>query len=201
MVGQAIGKATARRMQQQARRLDRVAGDCHAVGALEALALAFEIGHAGAPPRLVDLDPRSHATGTDLRAVLERVGNMRDQGRGLGAHLAALQAEPAVDAVGAVPEGAVGDSHRPDPHLDAQAARSLPPLERARPDRMRGVRVAVRVSPGPVLAGNRELALEALVVGSQLPVGNGPVGAHAVEAFNLEVGGVEAGRVAGVVGH
>ena len=68
-------------------------------------------------------------------------------------------------------------------------------------DGMRGVRVAVRVSPRPVLAGNRELALQALVVGSQLPVGNGPVGAHAVAAFDLEVGGVEAGRVAGVVGH
>ena len=49
------------------------------------------------------------AVGADLDAVLDRVGQVRDQRAGLGVDLAALQAEAAVDAVRPVAERAVGD--------------------------------------------------------------------------------------------
>ena len=43
----------------------------------------------------------------------QRVRNVGDQGRGLGVYLAALQAEPSVDAVGPIAEPTVGDGHGP----------------------------------------------------------------------------------------
>ena len=49
-------------------------------------------------------------------------------------------------------------------------------------DRVGGVRVAVRVPPRPVLPGDRQLALDALVVRLEVPVGDRPVGADPVAA-------------------
>ena len=66
---------------------------------------------------------------------------------------------------------------------------------------MRSVRIAVRVSPWPVLARDRELALQLLVVGPQLVVGNRPVDADAVLAVDAEIGRVKARCVARVVHH
>ncbi len=152
-------------------------------------------------PLCVGLDPRDHAVGADLDAVLERVGDVGDERRRLGVHLAALQAEAAVDAVRTMSEAAVGDPDRADAHLDAEAARAFPRAQRARADRVRAVRIAVRVAPGPELAGDRQLALQALVVGLQVLVGDRPVGGHAVAGVDLEVRGVKAWRVAGVVDH
>ena len=63
------------------------------------------------------------------------------------------------------------------------------------------MRVAVRVAPRPELAGDGQLALEPLVVGLQVLVGDRPVGGHAVARVDLEVGGVKARRVPGVVDH
>jgi len=57
------------------------------------------------------------------------------------------------------------------------------------------------VAPRPVLSGHRQLALDPLVVRSQVVVRDRPVRAHAVEAVGVEVGGVEPGAVAGVVHH
>ena len=68
-------------------------------------------------------------------------------------------------------------------------------------DRVRPVRVAVRVAPGPALAGHRQLLLEVLVVGPQVGVVQRPVGADPVGAEGVEVAGVEPGRVAGEVDH
>ena len=81
-----------------------------------------------------------------------------------------------------------------------QRARALPTRRSAAPrDRVRRVRVAVRVAPRPVLAGDRQLALDALEVRLQVAVGDRPVGADAVARPRLEVGGMEARRVAGEV--
>ncbi len=87
-------------------RLDRVAGDRDGVGALEVLA-SRRAGSATPVTRPVTSSISTRAamqSGADLRAVLERVGNVGDQRRGLGVDLAALQAEAAVDAVRPVAE-------------------------------------------------------------------------------------------------
>ena len=102
---------------------------------------------------------------------------------------------------GRCPKRAVGDPDRADAHLDPQAARALPRAQRAGADRVRAVRVAVRVAPRPALPGDRQLALEPLVVGLQLLVGDRPVGGDAVAGADLEVGGVKARGEAGVVDH
>ena len=197
-------EALARGVQQQPRRLDRVAADGDRGCTLEALApgLDLDVGDAGdAAARLVELDPDGHRVGADLDAVLDRVGDVGDERAGLGVHLAALQAEAAVDAVRPVAEDAVCDRDRPDAHLDPVRARARPGALGGTPDRVRRVRVAVRIAPRPVLAGDRQLALDPLVVRLQVPVGDRPVGADAVARARLEVGGMEARRVAGVVDH
>ena len=126
---------------------------------------------------------------------------MRDQRRGLGVDLAALQAEAAVDAVRAVPEPAVRDRDRADLGGDAELVRATQEDLPVPADRMRPVRVAVRVSPWPVLAGHRQFLLDLLVVRTQLGVGERPVGAHPVGGTGHEVARMEARGVAGVVDH
>ena len=133
--------------------------------------------------------------------MLDRVGHVGDQRRGLGVDLARLQAEAAVDAVRAVAEAAVGDADRADAHLDAQLARPAPRLFGAAGDRVRPMRVAVRIAPRPVLTGDRQLELEALVVGLEVGVGDRPVLRHAVARAHLEVRRVKARAVAGIVDH
>ena len=94
LVGQSIREPLARRVQQQARRLDRVAGDGHGLGGLEALPPVVEVGDAAAAPRPVGLDPRDHAVRANLHPVLERIGDVGDERRRLRADLAALRQKP-----------------------------------------------------------------------------------------------------------
>ena len=131
----------------------------------------------------------------------ERVGDVRDQRGGLRVDLAALQAEPAVDAVRPVAEAAVGDRDRPDLRRDAGLAGAAQEYLAVAADRVRAVRVAVRVAPRPVLAGDRQLGLEVLVVGLEVGVADRPVGADSVVGPGGEVAGVKARGVAGVVHH
>ncbi len=63
------------------------------------------------------------------------------------------------------------------------------------------MRVAVRVSPGPALAGHWELRLEQAVVLLELAIVDGPVGADTVVRESPKVGGMEPGRIAGEVHH
>ena len=201
MVADAVGVRCAGRAQQQPRRLDRVRGHRDRGRPLNPLATIAQIADAGRAAGLVDLDVADHAAVAHLDAVRERVGKVGDERAGLRADLAALQAEAAVDAVRTVAERAVDDRHRADPHLDprllgaAQGALGHPAQG------MRRVRVAVRVAPRPVLAGDRQLLLEALVVRLEVAVGDRPVDADAVARIRLEVRGMEARRVAGVVDH
>ena len=129
------------------------------------------------------------------------VGDVGDQRAGLGVDLAALQAEAAVDAVRAVPEPAVGDRDRADPGRDAGGGRAAEEDLAVAGHRVRVVRVAVRVTPGPVLPGDRQFGLELLVVRLEVGVADGPVGADPVGGEGVEVGRVEAGGVPGVVDH
>ena len=131
----------------------------------------------------------------------ERVGQVRDVRAGLGVDLAALQAVAAVDAVRTVAERPVDDPDRADPHLDPAAPGALAQHGGSPGHRVRGVRVAVRIAPRPVLPGHRQLPLHLRVVRTQVRVGDRPVRADAVPALRGEVRRVEAGRVAGVVHH
>ena len=121
VVAQPVREASGGGVEQQPRRLDRVAGDRDHPGPLEAGDAVADVVHAGGPAgALVDLDAGDHAVGADLGAVGERVGDVGDQRRGLGVDLAALQAEAAVDAVRPVAEAAVGDRDRADLRGDAE---------------------------------------------------------------------------------
>jgi hypothetical protein len=66
--------------------------------------------------------------------------------------------------MGPVAERAVGDSYGADPHLDPELASAAPGHLGAAGDRVRGVRISVRVAPRPVVARHRQLELEPLVV-------------------------------------
>ena len=156
-------------------------------------------GHA--PGRVVEHHLGGHAVRADLGAVLDRVGNVGHQRRCLGVDLAALQAIAAVDAVRTVAERAVGDADRPDAHLDAELAGAVARGVGAAGDRMRRVRVAVRVAPRPEVAGHRQFELEALVVALEVGVADRPVLPHPVATADLEVGGMKSRAVAGVVDH
>src|SRR6202012_1723705 len=99
---------------------------------------------------------------------------------GLGVDLAALQADPPVDAVRPVAEPPVGDGDRADPGRDTGRACAAQEDLTVTADRVRAVRVAVRVAPRPGVAGHRQFLLELLVVRPQLWVAERPVGAHAI---------------------
>ena len=200
VVAEAVREAGAGRIEHQPRGLDRVAGDRDGGGALEALLARPVIGDAGASIAL-GLDPDDVGVGADLDPVLDRVGQVGDQRGRLRVDLAALQAEAPVDAVRAVAEGAVGDPDRADPHLDPGRMGPGAGTIGSPRDRMGAVGIAVRIAPGPVLPGDRQLPLHPLVMRLQLPVGDRPVGADAVPRPDLEVGGMEARRVAGVMDH
>ena len=106
----------------------------------------------------VGLDPGRVGVGADLDAVGDRVGEVGDQRRRLRVHLAALEAEAAIDAVRSVAEGAVGDPDRADAHLDPGGERAGAGAIGAAAERVGAVRIAVRVAPRPVLARDRQLA-------------------------------------------
>ena len=63
------------------------------------------------------------------------------------------------------------------------------------------MRVAVRVPPGPVLAGHGQLRLQELVVPLEIAILDGPVRADAVVRERAEIRGMEAGCIAGEVHH
>ena len=78
-------------VQQQPGGLDRITGDGDRVGPLEPLAPVAHVAHSGDPAtRVVNLDLEGHATGADLRAVLDRVADVGDERRCLGVDLAPL---------------------------------------------------------------------------------------------------------------
>ena len=124
---------------------------------------------------------------------------MRDEGARLGVDLAALQAEPAVDAVRPVAQPAVGDGDRADPHVDAEGASSPHRQLRSGAHGMRRMRVAVPVAPRPVLPRDGQLLLQVLVVRAHVLVRQRPVRPDAVVREGREVTRVEARGVARVV--
>src|SRR6185437_2281293 len=167
-----------------------------------ALGPVAEVGDAGdAAGIVVDADTADMAVGPDLGAMGQRVGDVRDERAGLGVDFAALQAETAVDAVRTVAEPAVGDGYRAYPGLDAGGSRTALKDLTVATGGMGGVRIAVRIPPWPVLAGDGQFRFDGFGVGPERAVIDRPVSADTVTAEGVEVGRVEARRVAGVVHH
>ena len=131
----------------------------------------------------------------------ERVGDVGDQRRGFGVDLAALEAEAAVDAVRPVAEAAVGDGDGTGFGDDAERAGAAQEDLAVAACGVRAVRVGMRVAPRPALAGDGELGFDVVVVGLQVVVAEGPVGAGAVAGEGFEVAGVQPRGIAGVVDH
>ena len=102
----------------------------------------------------------------DFGAAVEGIGNVRDEGAGLRADLAALDAEAAVDAVRAVAVGAGEDGDRAtDGDRDVERCAALDESVADAAHRVRTIGVAVRMAPGIVgRPGNRHLQFELLVV-------------------------------------
>ncbi len=203
VVAEAARVSSAGRVEEQARRLDRVAGDRHRTSALviRSSVAVVDIRDPGGPVPPVDLDTGGHGSGAHLHTMGESIGKVGDVGAGLGVDLAPLQAVPAVDAVRPVAEGAVDDADGANAHGQTQLVGPLPDHGGGAADRVGREGVAVRIPPGPVLPGHRKLTLHLLVVGFQVPVRDRPVGADAVAGEGLEVGRMKAGGVARVVDH
>ena len=163
VVAQPVGVTAAGGVQQQPRGLDRVTAHGDRVGAHEVRVAAADVGDAAGPAAaLVDFDPDRHGVGPHFDAVLDRVGQVGDERAGLGVDLAALLAEPTVDAVGAVAETPVGDGDGPDTHRYTAVLGAAPGDRGGARDRVGRVGIGVGVAPGPVLPGHRQLAFDAL---------------------------------------
>jgi hypothetical protein len=80
VIAEPLRKAVARRIEQKARRLDRVAGYGHCAGALPALHATLEIDDSGGAACLIHLNPCHHALVTDFGSVGQGVRDVRYQG-------------------------------------------------------------------------------------------------------------------------
>src|SRR5579871_3196569 len=80
------------------------------------LAVAVDVEDAVYAAVAAQADAGGHRMRTDFRAVPDGVGNMSNQGAGFGAHFASLQAEPAIDAVGAISMGSGENCDRTSGH-------------------------------------------------------------------------------------
>ena len=150
---------------------------------------------------LIDLDPGDHRVGSDLGAAVEGVRDVGDQRRRLGVDLAPLQAEPAVDAVRTVAEPAVADRDRTHFRGDAKRLRAAQEDLTVPADRVRSLRIGVRIAPRPVLTGNRQLGFDRGVVRPEFLVADRPVRTDTIAAHRVEVTGMKPRGVAGVVDH
>ena len=101
--------------------------------------------------------------------------------RGLGVDLASLEAEASVDAVGRLPKRPLTMATGPTRASMPSAVHPLTKASAVATDGVRGLGVAVRIPPGPVLTGDREFLFDLDVVALECRVVDGPVGAHAVE--------------------
>ena len=201
-VGEPVLESRAGGVQQQARRLNGVAGDDDRLRALEVRHCHRDrSSDTGDAAVFAQFDARDHAVVADLRALFERVGNMGDQRAGLGAHFAALDAEAAIDAVRAVAVRAGENGNRAaDRHRDVERGAALDQRVADAAHRMRPVGIAVRMAPGIIRGpGDRHFQFELLIVGLNVFVGDGPVGADAIARVDLEVGRVKPRRERGPV--
>ncbi len=194
-VGEAVFVAGAGGVEKEAGGFDGVSGDDDRAGSLEVFAaIAVEVEDAVGASGGVDGHTADHGEVADFGAVFEGVGDVGDEGGGFGSDLAALDAEAAVDAVRTVAVGGGEDGDgAPGGDGDAEFGAAFDEGVADAAHGMRGVGVSVRLAPGVVGgAGDGHFLFEEFVVGFDVVVGDGPVGAEAVAGVDLEVGRVEA---------
>ena len=210
-VREPVRKARARRIQQQPRRLGAVGRDHDSACLLEALvAGSVEVRDARRASTGIGVDPRGVAVDADFAAPGGlRLGNHRDEGRGLGLRLARVpMAEPAMDAGRTATVVLRVDRHRRGKRVQAELACAA--LEQHAGGLHRQWRHRVRSrSPrlggrGPGETGDADLPVDFRVVGLELIVGKRPVGEPsagdaAKTAVLVEVDVVKAPVVAGEV--
>ena len=114
-----------------------------------AFAVCVEVVDASDAPVFAQLHARDHAALADLCAVLQRIGNMRNQRARLGSHLAALQAETTIDTMWPVTVRAGKDRDRaPDGDRNIQRGAALDQGITNPAHRVRTISIAVRMAPG-----------------------------------------------------
>src|SRR5690348_16214243 len=111
----------------------------------------------------------------------DRIGNVGDEGRRLGVDLAALEIEPAVDAVIPMTEPSVCDRDGPNSRVDARGERPAKEDLTVATNRLRLERIVVRLTPWPGFSRDRQLLLDRLVVRAEVLVRDRPIGPDAVE--------------------
>src|SRR5207248_1180088 len=128
------------------------------------LAIGAEVGDTAYVTILAQGDARNHAAIADLSAIRDGIRDVADQRALLGADLAALDAEPAIDAVRTVTVcPGVYCQRTAGNHGDAQPGATRHQSIRHTPERVRPIRIAVRIAPGEVgRAGNRHFSLQHL---------------------------------------
>ncbi len=103
--------------------------------------------------------------------------------------------------MGPVPESTVSDGNRADPSVETDRRGASQEDLAVAAEWLRGVSVRMRIAPRPVLPRDRQFFLDGLVVGAKVPIGDRPVGTDPLGRRGVEVRGVKAGRVPGVVDH
>ena len=168
-VGQPVGELRRRRVEQQARRFDGVAGDAHHARLLQVVgAVPVGVEHAGHPAAPVVHHLQRHALGAQVEpAGVLRLGDLGMQRRPFGGHLAALVAETELHAGrAAVAEGAV----------DGQpVVADVPVADPFRTVVQHLVVVGRRMAGDAMGAGYAQLVLRAGVVGVQVVQRDRPV--------------------------
>src|SRR5579875_1465037 len=153
------------------------------------MAVLIEVRDTRHEAIFAQVHPRHHRIRAYLRPVLYRIGHMADQRALLRAHLAALNAEAAIDAVWPVAMRTGVDSDRPA-LADRNAQRSAALHQRfGWPAKwMWPVGIAMWIAPGKIGgACDGHLALQQLVIRLEVLIGDRPVGANAILRIDTEV--------------
>ena len=193
-VGEPVGKPRRRRVQQQARRADAVAGQDHDLGRLELLApVGVVVDRAGRHAVLVGGDLAHPAARAQLDAGADRERPVGDVGAGLGALRAARRAVTEVDAARPALVVGRGDAGVGRPPVPAELVHRLGVARAGLAERDRRHRRMARRHAGVSgQAGAAHHAVVLLVEPLERPVVDRPVVGDAVERLHLEVRRVQA---------
>src|SRR5690348_7440299 len=160
------------------------------------VSFSVEVGNAAYAPVRSHIDPRYHTARPDLSAVGDSIRHMSNKSARLGADLAPLKAETAIDAVRTVGSRALQYAHRSArAHSNSKAAAATNQHIADASHRMRTESITVWIAPGKIRrSGDGQLELHQLVIRFQLRVADGPICSHTVFRVDPEIGGVKAGR-------
>ena len=182
-------------IEQQSRRLNRVAGDDDRTGSLKVLfTFAIEVDDAINPAIVAQTDASSHRMCADLGAVRDGIWHMCNESAGFGSDLASLEAKPAIDAMRSIAMRSGKNCDRTTGNgSDAEIRATAHQHVAYATKRMRTIRVTMRITPGkPCRASNRNLALQQFVIGLQVPIRHGPIGADTIFGVHAKIGRMKA---------